>query len=429
MGDQEPSIVERGPDAAFFTAADDIVLGELYKDIKDVKAGSQPSTTEDRPSLKLLENLSDTKHPDFQPTVFSTWDYNLADLNSTKINSIKAALLRTYIMSARTVVRHETDVIFLSHIILYFCTSVPSALYLFFKDFTYLHAIIHLLVTVWYSGGFTLMMHNHIHNNGVLAKSYAAFDWSFPYILEPLMGHTWDSYYYHHVKAHHVEGNGPDDLSTTIRYQRDSLWCFLQYEIRFLLLCWFDLPKYFISKGKYNLAFRVTCTEFSSYAFLVLLARWQFKPTLFVFLLPFAIMRIGLMIGNWGQHALVDDAEPNSDFRSSITLIDVPSNRFCFNDGYHTSHHLNPLRHWRDHPHAFLKAKSRYSAEGALVFHNIDYLEITFRLLTKNYMYLAKQLVPIGDQIGMSQVELAEMLRRKTRRFTEEEIKVKFEKK
>ena len=30
------------------------------------------------------------------------------------------------------------------------------------------------------------------------------------------------------------------------------------------------------------------------------------------------------MIGNWGQHALVDDLEPNSDFRSSITLIDVP---------------------------------------------------------------------------------------------------------
>jgi len=64
-----------------------------------------------------------------------------------------------------------------------------------------------------------------------------------------------------------------------------------------------------------------------------------------------------------------------------------------------------------------------------LVFHNIDYLEITFRILTKNYMHLAKQLVPIGDQIGMTQVELAEMLRRKTRRFSEEEIRIKFGKK
>ena len=31
-----------------------------------------------------------------------------------------------------------------------------------------------------------------------------------------------------------------------------------------------------------------------------------------------------MMVGNWGQHALVDEVEPDSDFRSSITLIDVP---------------------------------------------------------------------------------------------------------
>ncbi|KAK6582532.1 hypothetical protein PZA11_004940 [Diplocarpon coronariae] len=425
MSPAEPCLVRR-PDENDFTPADHIVLEELFGDINKVQAGAQPAREEDRAAVKQLDNMCDSKHPDFQPTVFVTWDYNLADLNNKTINSIRAAVLRRYVTWARTVVRHDTDVVFLSNIILYFATSVPSALYLFFGRFTYGHGLVHLLVSVWYAGGFTLMMHNHIHNNGVLSRPYAAFDWAFPYLLEPLMGHTWDSYYYHHVKAHHVEGNGPDDLSSTIRYQRDSLRSFLAYEARFLLLCWFDLPRYFISKGKYNLAFRVTCTEMSSYAFLFFMARWQFKPTLFVLLLPFAIMRIGLMIGNWGQHALVDELEPTSDFRSSMTLIDVPSNRYCFNDGYHTSHHLNPLRHWRDHPQAFLKAKDRYSKEGALVFHNIDYLEFTFRLLTKNYMHLAKQLVPIGDQIGMSQVELAEMLRRKTKRFSEEEIRAKF---
>jgi hypothetical protein len=43
-----------------------------------------------------------------------------------------------------------------------------------------------------------------------------------------------------------------------------------------------------------------------------------------VFLVPLALMRLALMTGNWGQHALVDESEPDSDFRSSITLIDVP---------------------------------------------------------------------------------------------------------
>jgi hypothetical protein len=102
------------------------------------------------------------------------------------------------------------------------------------------------------------------------------------------------------------------------------------------------------------------------------------------------------------------------------------SNRYCFNDGYHTSHHLNPLRHWRDHPSAFLKAKTEYAAGSALVFHNIDYLMMTITLLKKDYVKLARCLVPIGEQVGMNEEELVKMLRSKTKRFSEPELKAKF---
>lgn len=51
---------------------------------------------------------------------------------------------------------------------------------------------------------------------------------------------------------------------------------------------------------------------------------------------------------------------------------------------------------------------------------------MTVKLLQKDYMYLADRLVPIGDQIGMSQKELADMLQTKTRIFTEEDIQKKF---
>lgn len=30
-----------------------------------------------------------------------------------------------------------------------------------------------------------------------------------------------------------------------------------------------------------------------------------------------------MAVGNWGQHAFIDRDDPDSDFRSSITLIDV----------------------------------------------------------------------------------------------------------
>lgn len=102
------------------------------------------------------------------------------------------------------------------------------------------------------------------------------------------------------------------------------------------------------------------------------------------------------------------------------------SNRFCYNDGYHTSHHLNPLRHWREHPNSFMRSKDTYASQHALVFHNIDYIMITVRLMMKDYMTLAKCLVPIGDQIHLTLEERAEMLKKHTRRFTEEEIAEKF---
>jgi hypothetical protein len=174
-------------------------------------------------------------------------------------------------------------------------------------------------------GAYTLLKHQHIHMRGVLSKKYALVDRIFPYILDPLMGHTWNSYYYHHVKHHHVESNGPNDLSSTIRYQRDSVWDFMQYVGRFYLLIWFDLPRYFLRTRKPHLALQAGGCEIGNYVFLYMMYNFvNARATTFVFLIPLAFMRLALMTGNWGQHAFVDEVEPDSDFRSSITLIDVP---------------------------------------------------------------------------------------------------------
>lgn len=46
-------------------------------------------------------------------------------------------------------------------------------------------------------GSYTLLLHNHIHQNGLLKKDLSFLDRAFPYVTSPLMGHTWHSYYYH----------------------------------------------------------------------------------------------------------------------------------------------------------------------------------------------------------------------------------------
>ncbi|KAF2398723.1 hypothetical protein EJ06DRAFT_543922 [Trichodelitschia bisporula] len=378
---------------------------------------------DDNTILAHLAAINNPKDPAFEPTVIVS-----KDLPLTANPIIDTWLLQPYIAWARRVVRVQTDVVMLTHLLLYFSTSVPSAI-LLFLHFSYPHAVIHFVMQMYYVGTYTLMMHQHIHMRGILAPQYRLFDTIFPYITDPLMGHTWNSYFYHHVKHHHVEGNGPADLSSTLRYQRDSARDFLRYFGRFLLFVWLELPRYFLRKGKPGLAVRTFCWEVSSYIMIALAAGVNLRAAVAVLMLPLFFMRIGLMVGNWGQHALVDEEEPDSDYRSSITLIDVASNRFCYNDGYHTSHHLNPLRHWRDHPSAFLKGKATYAEQHALVFHDIDYIMLTVRLLTKNYTALARCLVPIGEaQIRLSLEERAEMLRRKTRRFSEEEIKARFAK-
>ncbi|KAF1842266.1 uncharacterized protein K460DRAFT_345951 [Cucurbitaria berberidis CBS 394.84] len=391
------------------------------KHSKFVSPSPEDLQDQEQQAIAYLKNSNNPKSDAFEPTIFSSVDEP----------DIKNALLRQWIIDpyirwARTVVRVETDVVMVTHLLLYSCTTLPSALYLF-KNFHWWHAILHGVMQGWYMGAYTLLRHQHIHMRGVLSKKYAIIDQLFPYVLDPLMGHTWNSYYYHHVKHHHVEGNGPDDLSSTVRYQRDDVWDFMRYVGRFYFLIWFDLPRYFLRTRKPVLAFKAGGWELSSYAFLYIMFAYVNAPAaVFVLFVPLALMRLALMTGNWGQHALVDEMEPDSDFRSSITLIDVPSNRYCYNDGYHTSHHLNPLRHWRDHPVAFLSQKKQYADEHALVFYNIDYMFLTINLLRKNYEHVARCLVPMGDQMKLTLEERAEMLKRKTRKFTEEEIAEKW---
>jgi hypothetical protein len=279
------------------------VLSEyLHPTIGNIIAYSGNTDTRDHKDevIDHLKRLNDPHSEIFEPTVFVTHDYP-----SIKNQFFRRHILEPYVRFGRSIVRVETDVVMLSHLILYLLTSIPSALFLYLYGFSWWHGGIHLAMQIYYMGSYTLMMHQHIHMRGVLKKRYAAIDFAFPYITDPLMGHTWNSYYFHHVKHHHVEANGPSDLSSTVRYQRDNSWDFLAYVARFYFLVWFDLPYYFVRKKKIDLACKAGACEMANYLALYKLFIFNSRATLFVFLLPLAIMRLGMMIGNWGQHAFV----------------------------------------------------------------------------------------------------------------------------
>ncbi|KAJ5373910.1 Fatty acid desaturase type 1 [Penicillium concentricum] len=321
------------------TLPDLLVIKEL---LRQNAQENEYSTSKD--TIQKLKSLNDTSDPEFDPTVFQFWETCL--LRERLPLPIRQHLLEPYIRWVQGIVRFPTDVVMVTHLLLYLTTSVPSALWLYCYHFNWIHGLLHWI-----------------------------------------------------VHMHHVEGNWPRDLNSTMWCDRDSIADFARYVGRFFFPISLDLPVYLLRRSQYYTSFKTAFWELSNYLAIALLFRYgQAQVTRCVFLLPLWTLRAGLMAGNWGQHAFVDPNDPLSDFRSSITLIDVASNRFCFHDGYHTSHHLHPRRHWREHPVALLQDQERYSDERALVFQNLDYLMLTVKLFRKNYAHLARCMLPIGAE-------------------------------
>ena len=111
------------------------------------------------------------------------------------------------------------------------------------------------------------------------------------------------SYYYHHKQMHHVEANGPNDLSSTLRYQRDSPYDFLCYLGRVLVGVGIELPLYFWRKNKRKTAVKAAFNEATCLSMIALAAIYNIKAAMFTLVLPLCILRIGLMVGNWGELA------------------------------------------------------------------------------------------------------------------------------
>lgn len=241
-----------------------------------------------------------------------------------------------------------------------------------------------------------LMLHNTSHRP-LFKKAYNPLNKYIPWVLGPFYGQTPETYFTHHLGMHHNEGNLYPDLSSTLPYQRDNLLHWLYYWGRFATIGIFELTRYFFKKGRMDFMWRTLLGELAWYAVILSLAFLNFWATFTVFLFPWLFTRVGMMAGNWAQHAFVDASSPDNDYRSAITCINSRYNRRCFNDGYHIGHHLRANRHWTDYPGELLKNRERYADENALIFEGIDFFQIWALLMMRRHTTLAKHLVDLGE--------------------------------
>ncbi len=249
----------------------------------------------------------------------------------------------------------------------------------------------------FFADKYILMLHCTSHRP-LWKREYKFLNFYIPWVIGPFAGESPETYYIHHMTMHHQEGNLPRDLSSTMKFRRDSLVDFLIYFFDFFFLTLFRLSAYQLRKGRTRLFAWMLLGELSFYAFVAAGLYFAPAPTIVIWVTPFLIARFMMMAGNWGQHAFVCPKDPGSSYKSAITCVNNRYNRRCFNDGYHISHHLVANRHWSDHPGELLENLDKYRDNDAILFDGIDFHGVWFFLMTHNYDALAKHFIDLRSE-------------------------------
>lgn len=274
------------------------------------------------------------------------------------------------------------------------------------------------LTNFYFKGPFGLMLHCVSHRI-LFKKKYGYLNHYIPWVIGPFFGQTPETYFTHHMGMHHPENNLPDDGSSTMYYQRDSVASFGRYLADFFLLGIPKLVRYLSRTNKHTFRSRLLRGEVVFIVACVGLAFVNWPAVLAVLVLPTLLTRTIMMLGNWSQHAFIDAANPGNCYTNSVTCINTKYNHKCWNDGYHISHHLKPALHWSEHPAHFRKNLDQYVQNKAVVFDGIHFLHIFAFLMTRRYDLLAKNFVNLDNQFT-SEEEVIALLRNRTRRIARE---------
>jgi hypothetical protein len=295
-------------------------------------------------------------------------------------------------------------------------TVVPTGVMLFVPGaFRWWIAAAHLALVIYFMGPFVLMLHCTSHRR-LFKRPWGWMNNYIPWVLGPFFGESPETYFAHHVGMHHPENNLEADLSSTMAYQRDSATDFVRYFLRFMFLVLGDLLRYLSRKGRRSMMVRCLSGELTFYVVVVGLLFVNWRATVVVLVVPFAVTRFAMMAGNWAQHAFIDAAEPGNCYRNSITCINSGYNRRCFNDGYHIGHHIKQTRHWTEMPGDFQDNLPKYVAEHAIVFEGVDFFLVWAALMVRGYDWLARRYVPLGAE-RPSHEEIVSLLRARTARI------------
>ncbi len=270
------------------------------------------------------------------------------------------------------------------------------------------------LLYLRFGGPLLLLVHAVAHRRSFTREGRWVERWIL-WGIPLLYGISPPAYPAHHLAMHHAEGNGSEDVSTTLQYKRDDPWAFLRYYLGFLVFGLLQLGRYLAARRRWRLLRRVVAAELAFWALAGVLLVLAPVPSLVVVVVPYVLTRFFLMAGNWAQHAFVNLKASHDHLGNATVLLNARHNERCFNDGYHAVHHRHPAMHWTEMPQAYERDRLTYAGHGTLVLDGLSNNQVVWwKLMRGDFDGLAKHTL-LQDGVPPVLAERATWLRQRAR--------------
>jgi hypothetical protein len=236
------------------------------------------------------------------------------------------------------------------------------------------------------------------------------------YVLSLALARVPNWYEVQHVVIHHAEDNGPNDTQSTLEYDRASFIDFARCAHRFALsgLVSADVIAYLVKNKRRKALRSLLAGLIAFYAFIVALALINWRCAVVILIWRY-ISGIMSTTGFFQEHGIVDVSRPTNIYTNSLHFIAPDNSHGSRGEDFHIAHHLRPAHHWTNYQCQVGEEMAQYEAQGAVGFidgagHVSEYFQLLWK---RDFVGLTKYFVRFGSQ--MSEVEMAELLRARTR--------------
>ncbi len=251
------------------------------------------------------------------------------------------------------------------------------------------------------------LIHKEGHEpRGLFKKPFTFLNKFYGYFMALFYGHVPEGYPMGHMRIHHKYDNTPEDVTSTIFYDRTQASRFMLYLFEFMLF-WtgISIAAHHYRKNRMREFWRMLIGMVGYYLLIIAVMSFNFWFGFAYMLLPHLSAIIFLAAINYTWHAWTDPDEPKNIYKNSITVLEGHYN--VYNEDFHVEHHKRPQTHWEEYPVNYQKHIKEYAANRAIIFSDTQAFEIFFWILFGAYDKMADHFVDLnGDMDTETKIAL-----------------------